>query len=170
MVGAAPTLPYRFMKALGSMVGVYRGCCCCCVVLEPIAPATCGLDGVAAVFPALDATNALVPVDCVELELPELPGARLESVWLMLMSWSNWLSETIWPTISVGSTGEVGSWFCNSVTSRFRNVSCRLVDEVALELLDVLLDEPLVPLVLPAARGETAVCACTGAEISGVNP
>jgi hypothetical protein len=52
-------------------------------------------------------------------------------------------------------------------------VSCRLVDEVALELLDVLLDEPLVPLVplvLLAARGETAVCACTGAEISGVNP
>jgi hypothetical protein len=140
-------------------------------VLEVVAPATCGLPGVAAaVLPALDATNGLVPVDCVELELPDVPGARLESVWLMLMSWSNWFSETICPTISVGSTGEVGSWFCNSVTSRLRKVSCRLVDDVALELLDELLDEPLVPLVLLAALGATALFVCTGAEISGVNP
>jgi hypothetical protein len=30
-------------------------------------------------------------------------------VWLMLMSWSSWLSEIIWPTIAVESTGAVGS-------------------------------------------------------------
>jgi hypothetical protein len=167
----APTLPYKFANAFGSMVGVYRGCCCC-VVLEVIAPATCGLDGVAAVFPALGATNGPAPVDCDELELPEVLGTMLDSVWLMLMSWSNWLSETIWPTISVGSTGEVGSWFCSSVTSRLRKVSCRLVDEVALELFEAL-DGLLVLVVLPvplAALGATATLDCTGAEISGVNP
>jgi hypothetical protein len=82
----------------------------------------------------------------------------------MEMSWSSWFKETIWLTISVGSTGEVGSWFCNSVTSRFRNVLCRSVDEVPDELLEF--DEP----VLPVAAVALAPCAWIGALIMGLNP
>jgi len=79
----APTLPYRFISAFGSTVGVYMGCCW----LGVVAAATRGLvDVAAAVLPASAATNGLVPVGCVELVLPELLGAMLESVWLMEMS------------------------------------------------------------------------------------
>jgi hypothetical protein len=46
----------------------------------------------------------------------------VESVWLMLMSWSSEFREIICPTIAVESTGAVGSWFCNSLTSKLRNV------------------------------------------------
>jgi hypothetical protein len=49
----------------------------------------------------------------------------------MLMSWSNWFSEIICPTIAVESTGAVGSWFCNSCARRLRNV----VSSPPLELL-----------------------------------
>jgi hypothetical protein len=52
------------------------------------------------------------------------------TAWLMLMSWSSWLSEIIWPTIAVESMGAVGSWFCNSVANRFRKVLPIPVDEV----------------------------------------
>jgi hypothetical protein len=38
------------------------------------------------------------------------------------MRWSSWLSEIIWPTIAVESTGAVGSWFCNSVANKFKKV------------------------------------------------
>ena len=46
----------------------------------------------------------------------------------------------------MGSTGDVGSWFCSSVTSRFRNVVSRLEDDKLDEPLDELLpDVPEVP-------------------------
>lgn len=146
---------------------MYDGCCW----PETLAPATRGLDDVAAAaLPAAGATFGLVPVDCAEFEVePELvpatlPGARLESVWLIEISWSSWFNETICPTIAVGSTGDVGSWFCNSVTRRLRNVVCRLLAEVAEEaLLDELLE-------LDAAFGELAAPAVCGAAILGVNP
>jgi hypothetical protein len=68
--------------------------------------------------------------------------------------------------MAVGSTGDVGSWFCNSVTSKFRNVLCRLLDEVAVA--------PFVPLELPlellVALGDTAFEASCGAGVLGVNP
>jgi len=31
------------------------------------------------------------------------------TVWLMLISWSSWFRDIIWPTIAVESTGAVGS-------------------------------------------------------------
>jgi hypothetical protein len=140
---------------------VYDGCCW----LETFAPASRGLDdAAAAVLPASNATFGLAPVDCVELVLARLPGARLESVWLIEISWSSWLSDTICPTISVGSTGDVGSWFCSSVTSRFKNVSCRLAADVAVELLDELLLEVL------DVVGALAELESSGAAIFGVNP
>ena len=142
---------------------MYDGCCW----PEILVPATRGLVDVAAVvLPAADATFGLVPVDCEEVELDPvtLPGARLERVWLIEISWSSWFNETICPTIAVGSTGDVGSWFCSSVTRRFRNVVCRLLAEVADE---VLLDELLE---LDAVFGELAAPAVCGAAILGVNP
>jgi hypothetical protein len=51
------------------------------------------------------------------------------------------LSEHIWLTISVGSTGCVGSWFCSSVTRRFRKVLSRSFDDNPEGLLDEPVDE-----------------------------
>jgi hypothetical protein len=73
------------------------------------------------------------------------------------------LRETIWLTIVVGSTGEVGSWFFISVTRRLINVVCRLPAEVPVPLLDELLE--VLPDVAALALGE-----CTGAKIEGVTP
>jgi hypothetical protein len=64
----------------------------------------------------------------------------------MLMSWSNWFSEIIWPTIAVESTGAVGSWFCNSCARRFRNV----VSNPPLELLLEVEVPVLVAVAVPA--------------------
>jgi hypothetical protein len=102
--------------------------------------------------------------------LVELVGEVVndDSVWLMEISWSSWFSDTIWLTISVGSTGCVGSWFCNSVTRRLRNVVCRSLAEVPFELLLEPL-ELLVPLV-PAVAFALAVCPCSGALTNGLNP
>jgi hypothetical protein len=72
---------------------------------------------------------------------PVVPVLSPVMVWLMLMSWSSWFSEIIWPTISVESTGAVGSWFCNSVDSRLRKVLPKAVTEVPLELVLALVVE-----------------------------
>jgi hypothetical protein len=123
-------------------------------------------DPVAAVLPGAALIIAFVFAPWVLLEVLGVPDMLL-NVWLIEISWSNWFSDTICPTIAVGSTGAVGSWFCNSVTSRFRNVSCKLVADVAEELLDVL----LVPFVLlPLVLGALAFPACNGALTFGVNP
>jgi hypothetical protein len=138
-----------------------------------VTPVVFGVDdAAAAVLPEGIAIIAFAFDPCVVLEVLEVPPDMLLSVWLIEISWSSWFSDTICPTISVGSTGDVGSWFCNSVTSRFRNVSCKLVDEVAelLLLLDVLL-VPLAPLaLLPVVLGALAFPACSGALTFGVNP
>jgi len=97
-------------------------------------------------------------------DVPELP-AIVASVWLIEISWSSEFSETIWLTICVGSTGEVGSWFCSSVTSRFRNVLSRLDEDVPNAPLDELL---LVELV--AAFTVEATWPNTGAAIAGIIP
>ena len=66
----------------------------------------------------------------------------------------------------MGSTGAVGSWFCNSVASRFRNVLSRLVDESPPVLVELL----PVPVVLFVVAAGFAVCACKGAVINGLIP
>ena len=76
--------------------------------------------------------------------------------------------DNIWPTMVVGSIGEVGSCACNSVTSRFRNVCCRLDEDVLDEPLEP--EEPDVPLVLAIGRAEFALCPATGAVTVGMKP
>jgi len=75
------------------------------------------------VLPEADATIGLTAGVPVEPVVPDDAVDMLLNVWLIDISWSSWLRDTICPTISVGSTGAVGSWFCNSVTSRFKKVS-----------------------------------------------
>jgi hypothetical protein len=136
-----------------------------CIWLSAAAVAAPGL-----VVDPLDAAFAVVPLNgsadwaLAEPEAVLLAGVMLDSVWLIEMSWSNWFSDTNCPTIAVGSTGAVGSWFCNSVTSKFRKVSWRLVDESPVGAVEVLLDvfaEPVTAF---------ALADVTGPVIAGVNP
>jgi hypothetical protein len=154
-------LLYRFINAFGSDMGVYAGSCW----VAAIVVARCAVAGDVVVPPFVAASSAFAVAAGFEVEPVDVGLVIVPSVWLIEISWSNWFSETIWPTIAVGSTGEVGSWFCSSVTSRFRNVVCRLLDEVA-EALSVL--EPLELFVV--ARGATAFDAICGAATLGVNP
>ena len=58
----------------------------------------------------LPLSRAVIAFAVAALEVPELAVPdMLSSVWLIDINWSNWFSETIWPTIWVGSTGDVGS-------------------------------------------------------------
>jgi hypothetical protein len=80
---------------------------------------------------------AVLPVaGVVDVDLEAAP-----STWLMLINWSSWFSEIICPTIAVESMGAVGSWFCNSLTRRFRNVVPAVVPSrppvEVVEVLDV---------------------------------
>jgi hypothetical protein len=136
-----------------------------CAWLAANAPAVLELAAAAGVFPAA-ASIAEAPVDDTAGVVPA--ADMLVSVWLIDINWSSWLSDTIWPTISVGSTGEVGSWFCNSVTSRFRNVSCRLVEDCPSPLLEEELLLEFDDVVFAVA--EFALCPITGALIFGVMP
>jgi hypothetical protein len=94
-----------------------------CNWLAAAEPAKLEADAAAGVLAEAEASAgdaAAVPEEPV---VPDDRFVMLLSVWLIDMSWSSWLRDTIWPTISVGSTGAVGSWFCNSVTNRFKKVS-----------------------------------------------
>ena len=102
VAAGVPKLPYRFISALGSVLGVNAG-------VE-----TRALAGEAAAELPAPATWAEAGEDDASpvLAVPELlddEPVRPLSVWLMEISWSNWFRDTIWPTIAVGSTGEVGS-------------------------------------------------------------
>jgi|HubBroStandDraft_4_1064222.scaffolds.fasta_scaffold30225_3 hypothetical protein len=46
--------------------------------------------------------------------------------------------ENIWPTIVVGSMGDVGSWDCSSVTSNWINVFSALLEADVAEVVEVL--------------------------------
>jgi len=84
------------MSAFGSVLEVYAGVETKALAGELAAPATWAATGD-------DDAASDVPV-----VLDEVPAIPL-SVWLMDISWSSWFRDTIWPTISVGSTGDVGS-------------------------------------------------------------
>jgi hypothetical protein len=71
-----------------------------------------------AIPPIADVRAALFGDVCEEVdpEVPLVPPVPLEavelaalSIWFMLTSCPSWLSEIIWPTIAVESTGAVGS-------------------------------------------------------------
>ena len=53
----------------------------------------------------------------------------------------SWFSDIIWPTICVGSTGEVGSWHCSSVHNSCKKVVSMLPEPLALlELLELVVE------------------------------
>ena len=71
----------------------------------------------------------------VPLPEVELLENAVVSVWLIEISSFNWFIDNIWPTMVVGSMGDVGSCDCISVTSNFRKVlSALCASEVGVAL------------------------------------
>ncbi len=97
-------------------------------------------------------------------DVPEVPDAELLlprsvlKVWLILTNCSRLLTATNWLTYSLGSALEVGSWFCNSVTSKVRKSFDEMVAAELLLLLGLLVpvDEVAKGFAFVPARAELA--------------
>jgi hypothetical protein len=104
-----------------------------------------------------DEPSAAAFTFCAALGVVPVPDDDV-NVWLILISWSNWFNEIIWPTMAVESTGAVGSWFCSSVDKRFKKVVSNPEPDVAID--EVPLDEPVLGVALgPAALAIPLVAA-----------
>lgn len=78
-----------------------------------------------------------------------------DNVWLIWINWSSWLMETICCTISLGSSGEVGSCDFNSAESIVMNKLVGSPSEFVLELeLEV---EFVVPVDAVLSYGVTCI-------------
>jgi len=123
--------------------------------LDDVLPLAEDVDAVAALGVASALAGVVVaPFTCallvplVLLELLDEPRSVLR-VELMFTNCSRLLTATNWFTYSFGSAFDVGSWFCNSVTSRVRKSLDEMVAAELLELLELLL--PVAPLVMGLA-------------------
>jgi hypothetical protein len=104
-----------------------------------------------------DAESFFAPEVVPLLDVPR----SVVSVELMLINCSRLFTETSWLTYSLGSVFAVGSWFCNSVTSKVRKSLDEMVAAESLLELPVLLELPFTSgiAILPVAADAEEVAA-----------
>lgn len=99
-------LPYKFISEFMLAARAFEVCNCCnAAAAAEVVSADAADDPLLAGSVLSGDLEACWPAAWVL----EVGFARPLSVELMEMSWSNWFNETNCPTISVGSTGAVGS-------------------------------------------------------------